>query len=532
MDQHKMNGGRNLTVKLIAVLSVLVGLIFINWHYSRCTTLCDRGFWDASPSVEDVATELNFFTDLSKSRATGFNLFPPQKASYTPLHWAVRNRDAEIVELLIEAGAPTNATADFTLTPLHFTGGRYSNPTITALLLEAGADPNIEAFTFYKTPLLTTTFFGDLETVSLLVAAGADLDKEGDRGWPALRYALTREDLSFARLLIESGANVRHRGLLYTAAKDGPPGAVNLLLEAGADPRLENIRRTSTGLHGFDSNGDLAALEALLEAGADINVQDSSGRTPLSRAMSNRNPAIIRHMIAAGAEMSNPEDWSKGLLSAASNGQPMPEIIELAIANGADPNYRDRRGRTALHLLADGNGTDAAAVLVAAGADIEALDRNVNTPFLRAIRARNVPMAEAFIKLGADIEATGTAGRGALHYVARRGGHDMLSWMLAKSTDVNPRDEDENTPLMLVPGWAGISMRLLLDAGADVNASNALGQTPLHFAASSGYIEGVGALVAAGANPRAIDTEGRAPRDLVTHRRIIADEVIMDMLDQ
>jgi ankyrin repeat protein len=279
-------------------------------------------------------------------------------------------------------------------------------------------------------------------------------------------------------------------------------------------------------------NNDMATLERLLEAGADINVKDRSGRTPLSRAMSNGNPAIISRMITAGAQMSNPNDWSIGLLSAVSIDQPVLEIIELAIANGADPNYRDRRGKTPLHLLADIEGAEAAAVLVAAGADIEALDNNRDTPFLRAIRERNVPVAEAFIKLGADIEATGNAGRGALHYVARRGGYDMLSWMLVQSMDVNPRDEDGNTPLMLVPGWAGISIELLFDAGADVNASNVFGQTPLHFAASSGYVEGVRALVAAGANPRALDIEGRAPKDLVTHRNVIADEVTMDMLNQ
>ena len=527
-----MSGTRYLTTKLIAVLSIVVGVTFVNWHYSRCTVLCDSGFWDASPTMVEVAEELNFFTDLSKSRATGLKLFPPRQASYTPLHWAVRNRDAEIVKLLIEAGAPVNATAVQNLTPLHFADGRYSNPTITALLLAAGADPNIEAFTLYKTPLLATAFFGDLETVSLLVGAGANLDTEADRGFPALRYALHREDLSFARLLIESGANVRHLGLLYTAAKDGPPGAVNLLLAAGADPRLENSRGTSTGLHGFAGNGDLAALEALLEAGANINVQDSSGRTPLSIAMSNRNPAIIRHMIAAGAEMSNPEDWSKGLLSAASNGQPIPEIIKLAIANGADPNYRDRRGRTALHLLADGNGADAAAVLVAVGADIEALDRNGNTPFLLAIKERNVPMAEAFARLGADTEATGPRGDNALFYAARHGGSPLLSWALAQTSNVNPRDDDGNTPLMVVARRTRILTELLLDAGADVDATNAFGQTPLHVAAQSGSVEGVRALIEGGANTSAIDNEGRTPKDLVSHRYLIDDQVTMEMLNQ
>lgn len=520
-----MNSVRNHAIKLIAAMAILVGVVVGNWHLSRCTVLCDKDFWSVSPSSDEAAAELSFFTDLSKSRATGLKLFTPQEASFTPLHWAARRGDADTIGLLIDAGAPVNATAAFSQTPLYFAVSWGRDPKITALLLAAGADPNIEAFAIYKTPLLVAVQFQEFEVFSLLVAAGADVE-----GLPMLRRALERDDLRFAELVIKNGANVHERALLYNTAAWGTLGAVSLLLEAGADPRLENRDGFRTGLHGFGRNGDLAALEALLDAGAEINVRDQFGRTPLSRAMTNSNSDIIWRMIAAGAEIYEPESWSTALHSASAVNPPNLEIIEFVIAEGADPNYRDRKDITPLHLVAEGDGVEIAAALVAAGTDIDALDNNGDTPFLLALKKNNLPMAQAFIRLGADTEATGKAGHGALFYAVRFGGKKMLSLALGQTSNANPRDDDGNTPLMFAR--TSILIEMLLNAGADINATNAFGQTPLHIAAQSGLVGWVQTLIAGGANTRAVDNEGHTPKDLVSHTYLIADKVTMEMLNQ
>lgn len=208
---------------------------------------------------------------------------------------------------LLMQGHPLTRLLNKNLTPLLY-AARRRDPQITALLLANGAEPNTITTTRDITALHRAAEFGELETVAMLIAAGAEVNKEDERGWRPLRAALQHEDLNVARLLIENGANVRDTGLLYVAAKEGPPGAITLLLEAGADPRLENTGGFATGLHGFGGNRDLAALEALLDAGAEINVQDFWGKTPIAKAMGNGNPVIIQRMIEAGAELSDPGD--------------------------------------------------------------------------------------------------------------------------------------------------------------------------------------------------------------------------------
>ena len=228
-------------------------------------------------------------------------------------------------------------------------------------------------------------------------------------------------------------------------------------------------------------------VAACLASGADIKARDGNGQTPLHRAAkSNKNPAVITALLDAGADIE---------------------------ARGA-------RGRTPLHLAAGGSwffspNPAVITALLDAGADIEARDENGRTPLYRAVRFNKDPtdltIITALLDAGADPNARNNA------------------WHVALADDklLEPHDhalsEGSSTPLhqaAIFNGRAFSTMgtgnpafiTALLDAGADIEAQDEHGETPLHRAAAASYeAAGVTALLDAGADIEARDRWGRTP---------------------
>ena len=104
-----------------------------------------------------------------------------------------------------------------------------------------------------------------------------------------------------------------------------------------------------------------------------------------------------------------------------------------------------------------------------------------------------------------------------LFKVIRAGDLKAVSAQLDAGVDVNARDADDNTPLLLVAVYTGPDcVELLLKRGADVNAVNKLGVTPLHRAATN--YEKAKLLVDAGANVKVTTKSGRTPLTLAAHK--------------
>lgn len=98
-----------------------------------------------------------------------------------------------------------------------------------------------------------------------------------------------------------------------------------------------------------------------------------------------------------------------------------------------------------------------------------------------------------------------------LHWAAQHGHVEVVQTLIDNGADVNARDVFGRTPLHLAVGHPRI-ISLLLDAGANVDARDSLSNTPLHRAVPS--IESVDALIRAGANVRAENTSGNTPLDI------------------
>ena len=217
--------------------------------------------------------------------------------------------------------------------------------------------------------------------------------------------------------------------------------------------------------------GDIAAIIALLDAGADPNGKNTDVGTPLHLA------AIRGHQAAVAA-----------LLGA-----------------GADPNRKNSGGLTPLHWAAGGGHRAVIAALLDAGADPNGKDRGGNTPLHWAAIRGHPAAITALLDAGADPNVKDDAGLTPLHWAAG-GGHRAMQWFAA-STDpfrksitsftVVNRRFDRGHPAAITA---------LLDAGADPNVKDNEGHTPLEWAAN--------------ANPKAMDVlRARMGLDEVSDRR-------------
>ena len=155
---------------------------------------------------------------------------------------------------------------------------------------------------------------------------------------------------------------------------------------------------------------------------------------------------------------------------------------------GADPDARDKDGKSPLHFATDNGSAEAVMALLDASADHDVWDRSGFTPLHRAAAHGNAEAVTALLDAGADPNIRGEAGMTPLHGA----------------------------------GTAG-AVAALIEAGADPNAGDELGWTPLHLAARSGTGETVTALLEAGADPNARDNDGKLPVDYAADNEQLKD---------
>jgi ankyrin repeat protein len=153
------------------------------------------------------------------------------------------------------------------------------------------------------------------------------------------------------------------------------------------------------------------------------------------------------------------------------------EAVKAILVAGADVDYRDAAGLSALNWAAIRSQNHVAQLLLSSGADVNTRDNNGVSPLLYSVGTRNTPLVQLLADSGADL--------------------DVLS------------DANKMTPLLVAAENGDMeTLVLLLELGANVNGGTLEGYVPLMAAAESGQLKVVELLLSRGADPGKIDRKG------------------------
>jgi len=481
----------------------------------------------------------------------GLDVNAAQGDGTTALHWAAMKGDAELAQMLIFAGANVRATTRLgAYTPLYLAAkGGYS--AVVAALLAAGADAKATT-TNGTTPLMIAAAAGDTRTITSLVENGADINAtDGAKGETPLMFAAAFNRTDAVKLLLARGAD--HKATTKVVDLFALTAPVDEAMARGAGgnrpaaaaARPADIAGATRGYRYnelISSQGGLTALlfaarqgytdtvKALVDGGADLNQLNAGDKTsPLLMAIINGHFDLATYMIEKGADPNVAAFNGATPLYAVLNIQwapkslyPSPkayqqqqttylDLMKTLLDKGADPNARLQRK----------------VWYQAFNSDFAGVDESGATPFWRASYANDVAAMKLLVSYGADpnIPTMKPAGRPFTGEGIRQiqdlsgvppvpyGGPAVFPLHAASGVGYG-EGFAANSHRYAPTGFLPAIKYLVEELGADVNATDHEGNTPVHLAASRGDNESILFLVSKGADVTRVNREGNTTVDI------------------
>lgn len=421
-----------------------------------------------------------------------------------PLALAIANGAPELAADLLARGANPNVARENGETPL-MTAARMGQTGVLKALIGKGADVNARDKKFGQTALMWA--MGHPEAVRLLLAAGADVravtktwdvkytiylpttvtlgktgipwNNEGDYvakkgGLNALFFAVQKNDLESARLLLEAGLEANSRSadgttpLLAALYKWDPPKAT-FVPGRGAPATAGSSQRFSPDLH-------MAKL--LLDRGAAVAVTDGAGYTPLHGAA-----LAVAKAARSGTRQKSAYGGTAAALALGSDDGTLPLAEALGIVSrlleaGADPNKQtvyptggpagDVRinpappGSSAMHIAASAGSVELVKLLAGKGGNPNLIRKDGHTPLSVAVLAGDVAIVKELVARGGNVKGVwnpqdkipdpveaitlARQNQTILHLAAIEGKPELLEYLAAQGASLTAKNSMGETP--------------------------------------------------------------------------------------
>jgi ankyrin repeat protein len=440
----------------------------------RWLKIRDALIWHGANYDAFAATALGDINQAQRLLAADNNVIQARdRDGQTPLHWAVLTDQLPLTSFWIQSGVSLAATNSTGQTALHLAAAK-----------------------------------GFIDQVKVLLAAQAPTDIRDTNGWTPLDAAIQANQSDSIRLLLENKTSSPHpeRAVavaIHRAAAGGNLDALAALVETATNLEVRN-ELGLTPLQLAVLHGHLAAAALLADKGADVDARDPDGNTLLHQILLQDQVVTIHYRPPTNWLARTGQDSDKMIylkyLTAGPEEQGPNEVLQVAgflLACGIDVTATNRAGQTALQLITDeklGRGvfrfdddrTELLQLLNHHGGSVDEIDANGDTALHR--------LAHGFY----SIEAS-----------------DTIAGLIAAGAEINAKNREGRTPLhetiqtnYIYMDW----LEVLLKAHADVNGQDKSGLTPLHLVAMSeahySWGEAADALLQAGANPNLKDNRG------------------------
>lgn len=494
--------------------------------------LANAGLQPETDALE-IAAALGFGDVVRALVEGGLPAEPKElRTGMTPLYHAASAGHAEVVEVLLQAGASTGGQG-FGSSALLAAIAQGHEEVVRHLLARQQGQQRVAP----RSLLHLAVENGQAGIVDLLAQAGTDVNATDLGNRTPLHIAIDNDRADVAAALIDAGADVdlvprpqpgqEHfmargsgRTPLIMAVAQGRTEIVRLLAEAGADldiqidtrellgsaapMTLEDEGKTALMIAARDGQEEITQI--LVDAGADLEIEDDSGETAFAIALRAGNRPTSNIIRRAGADVTGFEEAR--LIGAVKRRDSV--TVASVLAAGADPDatdHMDDTTATALHLAARAGDAQSIYSLLAAGATVDERTQGGEPPWgqtalMLASHGGQAEAVQALLKGGADPElherdAAGD-GRTAFMMAATHGHLDVLRVFKRMYDKIDFRSADGMTALTCAAAsHQRPAVELLLSWGAEVCDEK---QSALVAAARYGHLDILDALLDAGAD--------------------------------